>query len=560
MEGDVNSAYLIQEIADTATDLKDYVQRNKGSITNPTQFTIVMKRKIKNLNDQVQQLILGKSISIEDKVHSLSDLSPIIVRALQLFPKSETYSQLFLDLSIISNYLVVNVAVLGRQKDIWRLQATANILANLLVKLPEIPDLPVFPQKSDPDYWKDMKRIRNALAITSGVYIEAVIAIYEFNYDNLIRWSNMAIHHFNLYIEFIEQLNFRKLLVDFGKKTDDDVFFTLRFYLMPIWNTYVFLLNIYRFFGSQIPDELDQIAIENTDDHVIVAYGEYVASLFTNVFNLTQQTYQEGLLSRNDNPDESDHMKTLHVIRNFARLYRSQFDVFHELLPLSENKSPEMIDTQISMLTNLLEMVRDLTPSDVNPLGTSMLAYYFDIYELSITYHGMKSLTTGDKTALREIAYIETQSKEVLEKTALLTFLYTKFSIAFDLENNLNSNLSTHLDNLELLKSQFQYKYRELVDIHFLEYLVYKAMDMGYQAKSVLDDLESNIKKFDLSASLLGQIKSAIAGLHGSSKDLPTVLFSPFDYHTWALPAALTINQMTIYYTPISAKQFKIIQ
>jgi hypothetical protein len=550
--------YFKSEIQNDINDFKSYLQLQKSGVSNSVQFRLVFKSKLDAFQIKLRELILQKDLNNSIKINIVQDVLPIIYSTLNLFPDTDDFVNEWMDLSLACNFFMLNLCSLGRSNEEWKLRAAANILSEILLGVPKIEKLPEPNKFQDKKYNLEIFRFRNALTMNSGVFIESIITLYDISYENYTEWVSNAFWNFKKYNDFYSQLNKNISFYGLNKDAQKD-FETIRMYLMPLWNSLVMILNVTKTFGFTWPKGIETYDLFEKSLSGIVLYFKQVQEEYQEIFDKLSELKHDKIYSNNDDPFSSPHTIRLQLIMDYIKIYLDLIENYAKInLNLVEvSKSEVDRETLKALLHEIFDFKSTLDknlPEGISVANSQLSAYYIDLLDLILEV-SIQAEQDLDKSVVELI----TTEKEFFSDAY---FRLIKLQILESFRSQKEIDVDKVLEELEYLKTKNQYKYRENLDIHVLQFFVLFYVGKEINILNTINDLEAEINEITSNKKLVEYFKRYLKYLKGEVENFPNEYLKhvKLDYNTWYqnLPVVQKSTGKSLLYTPLQAFQFKV--
>ncbi len=504
---------IIPELQDDIRTLQQFLMSR--SIANSTQTKIVFNNSLKNLNLKLRQVFLNNSIDPHQKIEVAKIVLPKLQDCFNYLPAQ--LSEQWMDLTITCNFVLLYLTSLGRQFEDTRLYAAANILVRLLMGIRDVE----FELEFSSD--QEISKIRNALTMTSGVFLEAILTLYELNENDLIQWANRAHFHFAKHWTFVKSDRVQQYIFS---GSAEEQFQKLRFCLLPLWNSLVLALNLVRIYGDLFPENIDTHGLYEKSFRGVADYAKKIHETFQHYVDKVNDHWRKGIYDKNDNPFNSEHIQRVYLIGKFALLYVHHINTYSEL---SESlKFAKMVPKTATEISKLMEMALQLKDevdqvcTGQNVFDTNYMAFYYDLYELMLEY----SIHCEVDDFIQH---------DIIDAKEKIPLLYYKL---FTIEQL--TGKKRHGFDIEFLEEKLKFRQREFLDVQILTTKI-----ATYKLPSDFSSSEDYRKTLE-----------AVIYYYQGKGEFPEELgkFNPIDYHTWFFGIQLP-NSMQ--YFPIGSYQFK---
>ncbi len=501
------------EIVEDIKVLKKFAKR----VSNLHQFRIGFNFQLKGIVSKIRGTLQSQSLTPSEKIELCLQVLPELQELFNFIPSANL--QQWMDLSDATNMVLLNLVSFGRMFESSRLVASAHILARLLIG---VPDMAEFVQ-TNPDIPPD--KIRNALILTAGVFVEVIVSLHEINESDFVVWANRAYVHFGQYWNFLEKGTYRTHLTSLN---DSERLIGYRQFIIPIWNMLGFSFNLFRIFGHSFPPQINTQGLFSPSLHGVIEFAKTCRTIFQKTLSQIDNEISIGMLPRNLTETQLEHIRRIEFIEKLTGVYIAHVETLKGIdTALVHSPSVEFTERVSNLATHVLSIKDELDRKlgyPENAFLTPYFSIYVDLIDLLLDYSIFTPLP-------KHVANMIISFKHEVP------LLYYK------------------LFTIERLKKHSEYDF----DLDFLlESMKFRSREM-LEIMVLADNINADQLFQDLSSSPSFQkLAKELVDYYSGDGEYPEQMIelNPLDFRTWFYGSVLPSGKK---YFPISASKFKVV-
>jgi len=449
---------------------------------------ILLTSKLEEIEVKYTEMIYRKDVFSEGFIKIFEEVHRAANNVLNRLPNTSGFDSIRLGLLSISNRALVEYSSFFMHASIEKIYSSANILAELLVGLTRIEDLPEIPDHTSPNYEKIALRHISIIVSTSELFAIAIQIIPIIEKGNLITWTNEVLTRFDLLVEVFNRIDCHQIFDRYQKLSKTEILiFNISSCIRHIVQVFKLLEYLYEGFGTDWPDE---ILVTNHFPSKDIE-GIYVFTRKTNEM-LTQ--LEEILNLFDPQVLEKYQGEKGEAIFEDAKKVRSLFQqmmVKYQILGAYENRMLRIPDLDSSI--ELLEAkIRMIVGEGMLTQGSSLIdwTYVMYIYDDLIAFYTIRAMLSGDYLTFR--SHIDTfLMQSFFDMTEL--FSETKFNaILADLFVAISFQVNPDLSRF---KELLEYELRQLHPLSHMN-ISYKLLIQIIRSK-LDEDIEDIAEQLD---------------------------------------------------------------
>jgi hypothetical protein len=451
------------------SEIELFLQQSIKRAIEIDQLNLVLNKKIDHLKQTTSTLNLS-DLSFNEKATYLFLALPRVVDLLNSSEMKELSEDNLLKLYNISNFMLLSLANTPGVLDIWFHQASDVIIGKVLTGIPELKNLPYIPPPKDPTFEYRFRLIFNSLLFTSGVFIGTVRLLKTIASKTLIEWSSKSFWYLKLLKDYIGAINLEDIF-QYQKLSIEKYYERILDHQFALNNIYLLSYALQQILGD---GWLVQIKTHNVvsekSAYGLVKISKWLIEIIDTRLNYLQHQSQEGLISSNDNPDNSINIKRLKNLRNAYLLLNNINSLLKQVIkPIKVNNYTETVKKQLDSLINDYYTYRELLMG-FPPGDKSLTPFYVQQTIIHLSLIGLKALVNN---SYRPLISEMTKFSWLFEENKLTNYPELEFSrllIHLVLITNLKliKELPPIRDKLEKIIDRFKTRPRDFIAINIL--------------------------------------------------------------------------------------------
>jgi len=398
--------------------LKEFHTKSENS-----RKKILLTSKLEEIEVEYTEMIYRKDVFSDGFIKIFEEIHRAANDVLNRLPNTSGFDSIRLGLLSISNRALVEYSSFFMHASIEKIYSSANLLAELLVGITRIDDLPEIPDRTSPNYEKMALRHLSIIVSTSELFAIAIQIIPIIEKDNLITWTNEVLTRFDRLVEVFNGVDCHQIIDRYQKLSKTEILiFNISSCIRHIAQVFKLLEYLHEGFGMDWPDE---IVVTNHFPSKDIE-GLYVFTHKTN----EMLTKLEGILGLFD-PQvlEKYQNEKGEAIFGDVEKVRSLFQqmmVKYQVLGAYENRMLRIpdLDSSIEMLEAKIRMI---VGEGILTQGSSLVEWIHVMYTYDdlIAFYTIRAMLSGDYLTFR--SHIDTfLMQSFFNKTEL--FSETRFN------------------------------------------------------------------------------------------------------------------------------------
>lgn len=300
----------VKEILTLLEDMRHFMRRSADRNMGEKQRRIVQKNNMLQATVSIDDY-LALEIDPQEKSRGVSSIVTGINTVLIIIPQTPEFEYIHLELTYLTNFLRTVVVDLSSD-ELSKVEASANLLAQIISGMSEYNTLPSVPSPDDQDYIHQVKVSINALLSIAGVYKSIIYVLHSMHIDDLKEWATKAFWHYKLASDYVKKIDFIGAYENYrsNQKTPDffEDYITAHYANMNIARL---AYDIYLKLGDYWPNDLKIYGLfdNNISLETILSILETTHKDGKAVFKRLQDAYKRRQFDYNDNPSENQRIK-----------------------------------------------------------------------------------------------------------------------------------------------------------------------------------------------------------------------------------------------------------
>jgi len=329
----------VKEILTLLEDMRHFMRRSANRNMGEKQRRIVQKNNMLQATASIDDYLALK-IDPQEKSRGVSSIVTGINTVLIIIPQTPEFEYINLELTYLTNYLRTMVVDLSSD-ELSKVEASANLLAQIISGMSEYKTLPSLPSPDDQDYIHQVKVSINALLSIAGVYKSIIYVLHSLTIDDLKEWASKAFWHYKLASDFVKKIDFVSGYENYRSNQKTHEFFedyvTAHSASMNIAKL---AYDIYLKLGDYWPTDLKIYGLfdNNMSLETILAILEKAHKDGKIAINRLQEAYNRRQFDYNDNPIENQRIKEFILENNSFLLDFEVVEVYEDFIRLKGGK------------------------------------------------------------------------------------------------------------------------------------------------------------------------------------------------------------------------------
>ena len=241
---------IIDSLKEMEKFLIEFYTRSENS-----RNKILLTSKLDEIEAEYISMLYRENVLSDDVGRKFESIYRAVNEVLNRLPIEQEFDSIRLGLLSISNRSLVDYSSVFLNASIEKIYSSANILAELLMGVLGIEELPDIPSPKSPEYEKIVLRYLSSIVSASELYATAVQIIPIISDHDLVRWTNEVLKRFDRMYEVFHEVDCQKILDRYRKLSKIDILiFNLSSCIRLVAQVFKLLEYLFRAFGDNWPD------------------------------------------------------------------------------------------------------------------------------------------------------------------------------------------------------------------------------------------------------------------------------------------------------------------
>ena len=368
---------IADELKETMIDIRDFILQLKERSLGFLQQKIILNRKIEHLKQLFNQVNMDFTINADAKADFFLKALPILAEALNHLPTEKEFQEQWMELSSAFNFFLIAISSMKGEMEQRKIQASANLLAQILTGVPKLERLPELPTMEDRTYIKRFALVFNLVQSTAGVYTSILGSLDTIHIDDLVQWVNLAFWHYKLYFELLEEIDLIKFY-EITKKRDGSFYQRIIAYYGSLFNVIALSLQLESLLGQGWHEKIETYGIlqEKSLKGVILLLKQGIEIL--NQLEATlQRGVEQGIIDRNERPEHSPYFQQLLFFKGILEKELVISEAMFEVFMLKNQDAKTELFRAYQASSQFLTMLNQMHQNNINEIISSQLGEEF---------------------------------------------------------------------------------------------------------------------------------------------------------------------------------------